>query len=322
MINYIQKFTRLSANKNRSHWTAVSTHRAPHKPLLLLSVIDLFAQGHIHSNLIELDDELMELFGLYWRAVNPPSLRGDITMPFFYLRSEGFWHLLPQPGQEAILAAKRRTDGLKQLRELVLGARLDEALYQLLQDENSRSLLRTTLIQTYFAPEIHQRLLDRGQMNAQAFQYSMDLLQKAKEKTAKEAPEEPYSPAVRDQGFRRVIVTIYEHRCAFCGVRILTADGHTAIEAAHIIPWAISQNDDPRNGLALCRLCHWSFDEGLVTLSSSYQIKISPQLTIPDNIPGHLSAFGKRPFLGPTDHTLWPFPESIIWHQQTRFRSR
>ena len=35
-----------------------------------------------------------------------------------------------------------------------------------------------------------------------------------------------------------------------------------------------------------------------------------------------LNAFGKRPFLGPTDHSLWPFPESIAWHQQSRFRNR
>lgn len=320
--SYTHQFAQLNANKDRTHWTAVTTYRAPHKPLLLLSVIDLFAQGYIRQNFIELDDELMELFGLYWQAVNPPSKRGDITMPFFHLHSEGFWHLLPQPGQESVLAAKRRTDGLKQLRQLVLGARLDDALYRLLQDEQSRHLLRTTLIQTYFAPEVHQRLVERGQSNAEAFQYSMDLLQKAKENTAKDAPEEMYSPAVRDQGFRRVIVTIYEHRCAFCGVRILTADGHTAIEAAHIIPWHVSHNDDPRNGLALCRLCHWSFDEGLVTLTPSYQIKLSPQLAAPDNIPGHLFAFGKRPFLGPNDQSLWPFTESITWHQQTLFRHR
>ena len=43
-----------------------------------------------------------------------------------------------------------------------------------------------------------------------------------------------------------------------------TIDGHTAVDAAHIIPWSISHNDDPRNGLALCKLCHWSFDEGLL----------------------------------------------------------
>ena len=72
---------------------------------------------------------------------------------------------------------------------------------------------------------------------------------------------------MRDQGFRRAVVTAYTHRCAFCGIRMRTIDGHTAVDAAHIIPWSLSHNDDPRNGLALCKLCHWSFDEGLLGVS-------------------------------------------------------
>jgi len=30
-----------------------------------------------------------------------------------------------------------------------------------------------------------------------------------------------------------------------------------------IVPWGLTHNDDPRNGMALCRLCYWTFDEGL-----------------------------------------------------------
>jgi len=56
----------------------------------------------------------------------------------------------------------------------------------------------------------------------------------------------------------------------------VTADGHTAVAAAHIIPWRYSHNDDPRNGLALCYLCHWTFDEGLVILTDRYQVKRRP----------------------------------------------
>ena len=55
----------------------------------------------------------------------------------------------------------------------------------------------------------------------------------------------------------------------------MTADGHMAA-AAHIIPWRYSHNDDPRNGLALCYLCHWTFDEGLVILTDRYQVKRRP----------------------------------------------
>jgi hypothetical protein len=104
---------------------------------------------------------------------------------------------------------------------------------------------------------------------------------------------------VRDQGFRRAIVKAYDHRCAICGVRIVTADGHTAVAAAHIIPWSYSHNDDPRNGLALCHLCHWTFDEGLVTLTDRYQVKTSPQLAVTSNLPGHLVTFNGRSLIGP-----------------------
>ena len=105
-------------------------------------------------------------------------------------------------------------------------------------------------------------------------------------------------------------------------MRILTADGHTAVAAAHIIPWSLSHDDDPRNGLALCHLCHWAFDEGLLTLSNQYQTQISPQLAYHANLPGHLAQLKGRRLLGPADDALWPFTESMRWHREKVFRKR
>jgi putative restriction endonuclease len=110
---------------------------------LLLVVLDLFAQGRISSNLIEITPELGELFAGYWSKVMPPERRGNPALPFFHLRSSGFWRLLPQPGQEAALQAVRQVDTLKQLSRLTLGACLDDELYQLLQVPESRNALRT-----------------------------------------------------------------------------------------------------------------------------------------------------------------------------------
>ena len=76
--------------------------------------------------------------------------------------------------------------------------------------------------------------------------------------------------------FSRAIIKAYDHRCAICGGRIVTADGHTAVAVAHIIPWRYSHNDDPRNELALCHLCHWAFDEGLMTLTDAIRSKCRP----------------------------------------------
>lgn len=323
MEHYIQRFARLNANKNRKMWTAVTTHRAPHKPLLLLAVLDLFAQDSLTTNLIELSPDLVEIFDLYWHKVRPPSQRGSILYPFYYLQSEGFWHLLPHPGQESALAVYRPNAGLSALNTLILGATLDDDLYWLLCTPESRHLLRTVLIDTYFAPELHALLLEQGAVNAAAYQYSQELLTKA-HTVLKESTQEvnDIPPPVRDQGFRRVIVRAYDHRCAICGVRILTADGHTAVAAAHIIPWSVSHNDDPRNGLALCHLCHWTFDEGLVTFTDQYQVKTSPQLASTPNLPGHLLTFAGRPLIGPVDGALRPFVESIRWHRREVFHGR
>ncbi|MCA9946502.1 MAG: hypothetical protein KC449_23635 [Anaerolineales bacterium] len=80
---YTHQFAHLGVNKNRKTWTAVTTHRAPHKPLLLLSVLDLFEQGSITTNLIELTPELGELVALYWDQVRPPIQRAMLTYPFY-----------------------------------------------------------------------------------------------------------------------------------------------------------------------------------------------------------------------------------------------
>jgi len=96
MLNqYIKKFGRLHTDKNKKRWNQRTTFRAPHKPLLLLSVLDRFAESAIQSNLIDFDDELVALFNIYWQIVKPPSQRGNIGYPLWHLQSDGFWHLLP-----------------------------------------------------------------------------------------------------------------------------------------------------------------------------------------------------------------------------------
>lgn len=317
---YLHKFTHLRTDRTGG-WTAATLGQAPHKPFLLLSVLDLFAQGRLSTNLIEITPELGELFAAYWSKVMPSERRGNLALPFFHLRSSSFWHLQARPGMEAALEATRQVDTLNQLGKLILGARLDEELYQLLQVAEARNALRTALIQTYFAPEYHPVLLELGEINLQAFVYSQHLIEQAR-KQVKEMPgeEDEYRAAVRNQGFRRAVVLIYNHRCALCGVRMLTSEGRTAVDAAHIIPWSISHDDDPHNGMALCRLCHWTFDQGLVGVSDRYLVLLSAELRIAQNVPGHLLTLESRPIIGPGEPGLWPDIDAFDWHRKNVFR--
>lgn len=319
--DYAMRFAALRTDKSRSRWPAATMHRAPHKPLLLLSVLELFEQDEVGANLIGLDPSLGEIFARYWEKVLTFDRRGNLTLPFFHLRSEGFWHLLPARGKEEALNAAAQIRSLSRLRETVVGARLDEALYRLLRVRESRDLLRAVLVDTYFAAEARESLIEQIVVNYEAFLYSEELLGQGKEGAVGEPlAREEYRPAARDQGFRRAVVTAYAHRCALCGIRVRTLDGHTAVDAAHIVPWSVDRNDRPSNGMALCRTCHWTFDEGLLRVSSAYEIVVSAQLAVASNLPGYLTALEGRTLVRPAEESYWPDPGSLKWHRENVFR--
>jgi len=319
---YIQVFSKLRSDKSTG-WPNATLNRAPYKPFLLLSVIDLFAQGGIATNLIELTTDLADLFDLYCRQVMPPDWRCNIAMPFFHLSREGFWHLVPLPGKEPIVASGRRLQSISLLTDTIRGARLDDDLYTLMRIEESRNILRAVLIETYFSSEAQQKLVEQGIINAEAFEYSKFLLKRARQEVKESLVEGgEYQPLVRNQGFRHAVITAYNHRCALCGIRMLTPGGHTAVAAAHIIPWSISHNDDPRNGMALCYLCHWTFDAGLIGVSPDYVVVTSPQLTTSRNVPGHLATLDGRGMVGPSERFLWPDTGSLKWHLREVFLKR
>ena len=319
--DYAERFARLRTNRNRKVWSGVTAHQAPHKPLLLLCVLDLFDSGEVSSNLIEITDDLTELFGRYWERVLPFGRPGNLALPFFHLRGDGFWHLLPK--HENALPGSQITS-LVRLREEVVGARLDEALYGLIRLKENRDRLRSVLIETYFSQETRRYLVEQGAINRGAFVYSEELLKHPEDPRIQETLtiEETYRPAVRDQGFRRAVVTAYLHRCALCGIRVRTLDGRTAVAAAHIVPWSETQDDRPANGMALCRMCHWVFDEGLMRVSSDYAILTSRELTTPDNLPGYLTNLEGQGILGPSQRPFWPDVESLRWHRENVFRAR
>jgi len=72
---YLRMFASLRTDKNRKLWTALTCHQAPHKPFVLLSVMDLIVQGQITKNFVETSLELVETFNLYWIRAGYSPLR-------------------------------------------------------------------------------------------------------------------------------------------------------------------------------------------------------------------------------------------------------
>ncbi len=302
-----------------ANWNENTRRKAPNKPFLLLALMDLFAQGSVTGDFVEPVEEWVDLFNIYWRLVMPPDRSGNFSMPFFHMRSEPFWELVPSPGMENAVQNANSITSLAQLRRLVLGARLAPELAQAFTHPDSRNILRKALFDSFFAPEYHPILLEQSLVNQEAFQYSEFLYEEALQ--GQTASKESIKPAVRDQGFRKAVVKVYDHRCAVCGVRMLSPEGHTAVAAAHIIPWSVSQDDQIPNGMALCHLCHWAFDEGLVSISKNYLVKISKLILLPGNLPLHLPTLAERPIFLPDEQPFWPGIKNLAYHARHIWRS-
>jgi len=99
--SYIKHFASLNRAPGAT-WTEATKRKAPHKPLLLMAVLDLVHRGVITAPFIAVTGDLVELnelFNLYWRRIIPLSQASSIAFPFSRLDREPFWELVPQPGK-------------------------------------------------------------------------------------------------------------------------------------------------------------------------------------------------------------------------------
>jgi putative restriction endonuclease len=244
-------------------------------------VLDLVRRGVITTPFIDATADLVELnelFNLYWRRIIPLGQSSSIAFPFSRLDREPFWELVPQPGKTITPSIFNNTSSVTYLRKYALGARMDEGLFRIMQSWEGRETLREALLQSCFSAEAQALLREQSVINREAFDYSRILEEKAHLPLVKEIVEaDNYRAAARDQGFRRIVIKADDHRCAFCGVRI-TPEQHTVVDAAHIVLWSKSKNDDIRNGMALCKLCHRAFEKGMMGVSDNYEVITSRQI--------------------------------------------
>ena len=121
---------------------------APHKALLLLSVIDLVERGIITDCRIPLSDELIRQFKRNTSALLGKSklFQPVANYPYYHMKSEPFWQLVANPNCQI---DKISNYSLPNLRANIAYARMEQELFDLLQNPNVRAKLRVTLITKY-----------------------------------------------------------------------------------------------------------------------------------------------------------------------------
>ena len=137
--------------------------KAPHKPLLLLAIINLCRKGIIGNNQILLSDELVAEFKRLWREIiGEPNTRGSILVaeglemdvslrypfkcsienPYFHLQHEPFWRLVKKDDVEE---GKKSYSSIKALRTCFAYAEIDQELLELMQQLETSLVIEAKL---------------------------------------------------------------------------------------------------------------------------------------------------------------------------------
>lgn len=300
---------------------------APHKPILLLSIIDCIRFGYITDERIYISPELIGFFRSNWAARVKTAHTMNFALPFYHLSGEPFWKLRIKAGYELGLTKSKSIKSFTALHTAVEYATIDKELFLLLKQEKEQLILKHTLIDRYFpgtsvcADRPYPRYLD---------EISHDILHDTtvaygrKIRTLQTGVnEETYEEDIflRSSVFKKQITAIYRHTCCITGLRIDSAFNISMIDACHIVPFSETHDDTVRNGLALCPNLHRAFDRGLITVDTNYRVVISRNFNEKDTTCSHsLRQFDNKPILLPENPDYRPDPANLEWHQRNIFK--
>lgn len=287
---------------------------SPYKPALLLAVIEGIEEQLIQDNRIEITPELISGFKAYCQLLSPgPEYRAcPFQLPFFHLKSSGFWHLHARPGLELLVTASKSVRSFGHLRDVIAYASLDAALWELLLQPLAREEIRQTLLVRYFPLTRHyfrpraglERLDELGRQMLEeppaVYNRSVDV-----------ANEE--AVAERSGVFVREVLRAYQSTCAVSGLQLVSTTGATPLlDACHIVPWSVSRDDTIGNGLSLCPNLHRAFDRHLFWVDEDYKVRVAEGF---GELGGH--DYGVQRFNGqqlrlPKVRAWWPRVENLV----------
>ena len=144
LSRYVEQFTSLKTAK-------ILKQNAPHKAVMLVSIIDLMKTGLITGKEIRFTEALQRMFGLNWRRYVGESLvfKPVPATPFWHLGNEPFWTLTRGDGEK--IDDVKNTPSAGALASMDIVATLDEELLALLKDDSARDKLRGVLVDKYLS---------------------------------------------------------------------------------------------------------------------------------------------------------------------------
>ena len=294
---------------------------APHKPVLLLSLIELIEKDLVPNNQFEVNADLVATFKENWLLLISTLHQPDFTQPFYFLQSEkisdeSYWILQPNLGMQINAHIK----SIVRLRETCAFGYFKPELFFLLSDKRNSIVFREVLLDTYFASEKERFLLAKKQQCGYLQSQEDYILNEPETKYMSYIQNSEEDIFIRNSLFKKLVPKVYNNQCSITGMQLNSAFGHSFIDACHIVPFSHSHNDKITNGIALCPNLHRAFDRGLVSISNDYTILISRHLTENIKHAYALNSLANRKIILPKKQIHFPEIEAIEWHRDNIFK--
>ena len=307
---YTRKFTKLKQG-------GTPYGKAPHKPVFLITILELIDRQFITDNRVTVTPELVATFKENFSLLVRTAHKDDFTQPFFYLQNEGFWFLKTKSG----LPFDSYIRSVQTLSDRLDYGYFAEGLFNLLAYEYARLHLKNSLLNQYFTETKAEFLQVKNAGRSYLNDLETYLLNE------KEVSYESLQPTddeetrfVRGGLFKKLVPKVYDFTCAISGMKVIAVDGSSLVEACHIVPISISGDDKVTNGIALCPNLHTAFDRGMIGVDERLHVVISPSLADDVSSPYNLEQFQGKPLRLPFGEMHYPKMESFRWHMRERFK--
>jgi Protein NO VEIN, C-terminal len=139
LLDYERRFSNLKMN------VVGGAEKSPHKVAMLLAVIELIEKELITENRIKFDVILKAEFSSQFSRLAGPNDRDNPHLPFFHLRSSGFWKHHLKPGMSEPYSTLNTASGPGVINDHIAFAYLDDELMELLSNGVARELLKAAL---------------------------------------------------------------------------------------------------------------------------------------------------------------------------------
>lgn len=295
--------------------------KAPHKPILILAVLEQIREGNYTSNKIFVTPELVLSFKNHFKLLVDTGHKDNISLPFFHMRSEPFWRLVIKPGFELKVTSSKSIKSFKNLVESVAFAEIDRTFFILASNPLNNELIKTVLLDYYF-PSTKKNLnfatndledtIENQILNESKLEYQTRLNTLKQSLKDDDLAEELF---IRGGVFKTTIPKTYDYTCCISGMKIQSDKNAQMVDACHIIPFSISYNDTVPNGVSLSPNLHRAFDRGLITIKDDYTVRVSPSI-IDNNSVYSITQFDGQQIILPNNIKHYPSPESLIWHNK------